>query len=80
MFFVSLFMSLAWMFGGSMDIAASGGVFDRVYGPYHAVHGHRPGPPNGHSENTTHQHHGTHGHSVPLGLDGGHHNVLPHSP
>jgi hypothetical protein len=79
MLFLSLFMDLLMMFAGPGAFsAADTGVVDQgVPEGVHRVHGHLPGPPDGHNGDS-HVHHGQHGHNVgPSGTAGhlpaGHH-------
>ena len=77
MIFLSLLMDLLLMLGGAGAFATAdgGSVF---VPPEHRTHGHLPGPPNNHSGNTTHIHHGSHGHTVTGSFGGGNHQTPPH--
>ena len=72
MVFLSLFLDLLLMLGGSTNFATAEG--DAV--EQHRTHGHLPGPPDGHNGDS-HLHHGQHGHRVTFG-GGGNHQVPPH--
>jgi hypothetical protein len=67
--FLSLFLELMLMFGGSGGVAVinTQSVDD---GGVHRIHGHLPGPQDGHDDGSTpHAHHGQHGHTAggPIG-------------
>ena len=75
MLFLSLLLDMLLMVGGGGAFVVSDGLAGE-----HRTHGHLPGPPNGHvDDNTTHIHHGIHGHTVGP-TDNGNHSVPPHSP
>lgn len=76
MVFLSLFLDLMFMFGGG-SLAVIDTQSSAVTG-VHRIHGHLPGPQDGHDDGSTpHDHHGQHGHTAggPIGAHtvGGHH-------
>lgn len=79
MLFLSLLLDMLLMLGGGGAFTVGDGAVGQVSPNEHRTHGHLPGPPNDHvGDNTTHIHHGVHGHTV-SGFDtGGSHAAPPH--